>query len=301
MNTQVIAVSQVWLIEHAVSLLIAIIVVAVGWYLAGFLSRQVTQLLPRTGRVDQTVTPLISQLVRYAVMLITIIIALSQFGVQTASILAVLGAAGLAIALALQGTLSNLAAGIMLLWLRPFNVRDSIQTPDVSGTVLEIGLFGTRILTYDGLHVFAPNSKIWNATVTNFSRQPRRMVEIKFSIDYRVDFNAAKAQLLELAQDPRVLADHQPFVFIDSFGDFGVMIGLRVWCAQSDWWNLKCDLLARVKEQFDAANLALAYRRHDVAQVLAPLPADDGQELERQRGATAAAAAVSQVNGADRQ
>jgi small conductance mechanosensitive channel len=299
-NTDVLSVSQTWLIDHAVTLLVAIIILAVGWYLAGFLSHQVYKILPRTRRVDSTITPLASTLVRYGVLLLTFIIVLSQFGVQTASILAVLGAAGLAIALALQGTLSNLAAGIMMIWLRPFNVGESINAGEASGTVVEIGLFGTRIITYDGVHVFAPNSSLWSAIVTNWSRQPRRMVEIKLPLSYRAEFATIKAELLEIARDPRILHEPAaPFVFIDSFGELGITVGLRVWVKSADWWNTKCDLLAAIKQRFDAQGIAFAYRRNDVlinydpdavgtaplmAQPAYPVEAEKETEPRRARG-----------------
>jgi small conductance mechanosensitive channel len=277
-NTDLLHVSQTWLIDHAVSLLVAIIVLMVGWWLAGLLSREAQKLLPRTRRVDSTITPLVGQLVRYGVLLVTFIIVLSQFGVQTASILAVLGAAGLAIALALQGTLSNLAAGIMMIWLRPFNVGEAIQAGDASGTVVEIGLFGTHIRTYDGVHVFAPNSNLWSAIVTNWSRQPRRMVEIKLPLSYRADYETAKRELLAIAEDPRVLHEPAaPFVFLDSFGELGVTIGFRVWVKGADWWNVKCDFLVAIKQRFDAQGLAFAYRRNDVL-----IPYDPDAVGERQ-------------------
>src|SRR5690606_3730986 len=144
-------------------------ILMVGWFLSGFLSRGAGNLLPRTGRFDNTITPLVSQIVRYGVLVITFVIVLSQFGVRTASILAVLGAAGLAIALALQGTLSNIAAGVMLIWLRPFSVGEYVDAEGTAGTVVEIGLFGTRLRTYDGIYVFVPNSRLWDAKITNFS------------------------------------------------------------------------------------------------------------------------------------
>src|SRR5690606_10626685 len=147
----------------------------------------VNRSLPGGRQVDKTLAPVLSQLVRYGILIVTVIVVLGQFGVETASILAVVGAAGIAIALALQGTLSNIAAGVMLIWLRPFHTGEYIDAEGIAGTVVEIGLFGTRLRTYDGIYLFVPNSQLWDSRITNFSRESTRMVEIKVGISYDAD------------------------------------------------------------------------------------------------------------------
>lgn len=261
---ELFAVSGEWLIAHAMNLVVAVGVAAIGWYLAGFLSRHARSMLPRTRRIDATIAPLIAYIVRYGVIVITAIIVLGQFGVQTASILAVLGAAGLAVALALQGTLSNLAAGVMLVWLRPFSVGEAVDCDGVAGTVVEIGLFATRLRTYDGIFVSAPNSRLWAAKVVNYSREKTRMVETKIGIAYDADIAAARGVLLDLAKDSRVLADPAPVVFVDSLGDSAVVICLRVWTKGSDWWALSVHLREQAKLAFDAAGIEIPYRKLDL-------------------------------------
>ena len=155
----------------------------------------------RVRGIDETLARFFSNIVRYAVLLLVFITVLGQFGVQTASIIATLGAAGLAIGLALQGTLQNIAAGIMLLVLRPFRVGESIETPAVTGTVTEIGLFATELRTADGLYRLAPNSTLWNVPVTNYSRERLRRHDLTVTVGNDEDIDAAQAALLELAKE----------------------------------------------------------------------------------------------------
>jgi small conductance mechanosensitive channel len=253
-----------WAFLNVPSLVMAIIVLALGWYLSGVFARGSRELLPKTQRVDTTIAPLIAQVVRYGVLVITLVIVLGQFGVQTASILAVLGAAGLAVALALQGTLTNLASGILLIWLRPFNVGEYIDADGVAGTAVEIGLFGTRLRTYDGIYVFAPNAKIWNSKIVNFTRERTRMVETKVGIAYGADIATARAALLEVATDSRVLPDPAPFVFVEALGDSAIMLCLRSWVDGSEWWQANVDFREQAKLRLDAAGIEIPYNKVDL-------------------------------------
>lgn len=262
--SQAMTVSGEWVISNAMGMLIALLVGVGGWYLADFLARHSRDLLPRTRRVDTTIAPLLAQIVRYAVLIVTLVIVLGQFGVQTASILAVLGAAGLAIALALQGTLSNLAAGVMMIWLRPFNVGEYVDAEGVSGTVMEIGLFATRLRTYDGIFVFAPNSKIWDSKVTNYTREKTRMVETKVGIAYEASIAEARKALLEVASDSRVLAEPAPFVFVEELGDSAVILCLRSWVKGSEWWQSNVDFREQAKLKLDAAGVEIPFNKLDL-------------------------------------
>lgn len=256
---EIIASPGDWLALNWSILVTSVIVLGIGWTLAHYLARYVAELLPRTRRIDNTIAPFISQVVRYGILIVTGIIVLSQFGVNTTSILAVLGAVGLAIALALQGTLSNLAAGLMMIWLRPFNVGEYIDADGVTGTVVEIGLFGTRLRTYDGLAIFAPNAKLWSAKVTNYSRLRTRLVETKVGIAYEADIAAAREALLGVATDPRVLRDPAPFVFVDALGDSSVVLCLRSWVKTSDWWQANVDFREDAKRRLDASGIEIPY------------------------------------------
>ncbi len=264
--TQLLNLSTVWIADNVTRVLTACLILFVGFWLAGLLSRQTRNVLPHTGRVDKTLAPLMSQVVRYGLIIITVVIALSQFGIQTTSILAVLGAAGLAIALALQGTLSNIASGVMLIWLRPFNVGDAIDAEGISGNVLEVGLFATELRTYDGVFIFVPNSRLWNAKIMNYSRETNRMVEIKIGIGYEANTGKARDVLLDIARkDPRVLVDPVPTVHVGVLGAISVEAVLRAWTKNSDWWSTKIDLTEQGKAALEAAGIRIPYSQVDLA------------------------------------
>ena len=256
--------STVWIIDNALNVAIAVAVLVAGFMLSGFVARRLVEFLPRTKAIDTTIAPLLAQIVRYGILIVTVVIVLSQFGVNTTSMLAVLGAAGLAIALALQGTLSNLAAGVMMIWLRPFNVGEYIDADGVAGTVTEIGLFGTRLRTYDGIFVFAPNSKLWEAKVTNYSRERTRMVETKVGISYGASIDDARKALLKVAADDRVLSEPAPFVFVDSLGDSAVVLCLRTWVRGSEWWQANVDFRESAKKLLDEAGVEIPFNQLDL-------------------------------------
>ena len=166
--------------------------------------------LSRIDRLDRTLVPLLAALVRYAGLTLTIIVTLGNFGIQTASIIAVLGAAGIAVGLALQGTLSNVAAGLMLLFLRPFKIGDWVEAASVSGSIREIGLFTTTFDTFDNVYISVPNSAIWTSNIVNHARYGTRRLDLDIGIGYDSDLDVAEKAMLELAQDPRVLRSPEP-------------------------------------------------------------------------------------------
>ncbi len=259
-----VALSTEWVVGNALSVLTAFLVLAAGWYFSGFLSRHVRALLPRSRGIDNTIAPIISELTRYGILVVTVVVVLAQFGVQTASILAVLGAAGLAIALALQGTLSNIAAGVMIIWLRPFSVGEFIDGEGITGTIVEIGLFGTRMRTYDGIYIFVPNARLWDAKITNFTREPSRMVETKVGVSYDSNLADARAAMLEVARDERVLSEPAPIVFVAGLGASSVDLVLRSWVASTDWWRTNVDFNEKVKLKLDAAGVEIPYNKVDL-------------------------------------
>lgn len=254
-----------WLAANLISLATAIAVIIAGWTLSRLVSRSIKKYLPNSRGVDKTVAPILAQFARYAIFIVAIVIALSQLGVQTASMLAVLGAAGLAIALALQGTLSNIAAGVMLIWLRPMSIGEYIDGNNVSGTVTEIGLFGTRLRTAKGIYVFVPNSQIWDTAITNYSREPRRRVDVRVGIAYDADIAKARRALMKIATgDKRVLPDPAPAVHVDSLGDSAVVMLLRLWVSTPDYWDVVFAFNEQVKIALDKAGIEIPYNKLDV-------------------------------------
>lgn len=219
-----------WFASNATGLASAIVVLFAGWYLSRWSSRLIRRLLPRAPGIDRNFAPLLAQVARYGIVLFALVTALSFIGVPSASIYAVLGAAGLAVALALQGTLSNIAAGIMLIWLRPIAIGEYIVGDGVAGIVVEIGLFGTRLRSTSGLYIFTPNQKLWASAITNHSREPRRRIDVNISVPEASDLERVRAAMLHTAaNDRRVETDPPPSVHIETFVGDKVVLQLRAW------------------------------------------------------------------------
>jgi small conductance mechanosensitive channel len=249
-----------WAIGFLPRLGAALLLLIVGFVLADWIARAVRSALHRTHRVDNTVVPVAGAAARYTVLIVVLIAALGQLGVQTTSLLAVLGAAGLAIGLALQGTLSNVAAGIMLLWLRPFGIGDYIETSSVAGTVNELGLFCTRMTSWDGVFKFVPNSELWNTTLTNYTRNPTRLVLIPFGIAYEDDVATGRRVLREMAAaHPNVLKEPPPVVVPLSLADSAVVLQLRAWAPTRVFWDTQWDLTETGKKRLEEAGITIPF------------------------------------------
>jgi small conductance mechanosensitive channel len=255
-----------WTLDFVPHIISAAIVLFLGMFIARWASRSSVRLLVGAAHVDPTIRPILASTVRYAIIVLVLIAALSQIGVQTTSLLAVLGAAGLAVGLALQGTLSNIAAGIMLIWLRPFRIGDYVEVVagnPVAGTVREIGLFASLIETYDGIVVFAPNSTIWNFPLRNHTQNGRRLLSFAVGLPQSSDVERAATVLLEgLASDPRVLKTPPPDVFVDRLDGGESTVICRLWVAPANVGALQRDWIAKARDRLTAADAeALAPRR----------------------------------------
>ena len=252
-DAAIFGISTAWIISNVWSLLVALVVLVAGWVIARIVSGYIAALLSQRLKRDVTVGPLVGQVVRYAILFVTIIVVLGQFGVETASILAVLGAAGLAVALALQGTLSNIAAGIMLLFLRPFNVGDYIDAEGTIGTVVEVGLFATLLRTQEGVFLFAPNSKLSNARIVNYTREPSRIVEMKFTVPRNADLAKVRAAFADGLKSPYVATNGKTEVLVDTLGDSSITLAARVPVRSGDWVQARSDLQERLRSTLDDA------------------------------------------------
>ncbi len=244
----------------------ALAVLLAGVILARLLSRWADRALTGNSRIEPTVAKFLSNLIRYALWVVVAVTVLTQFGVQTTSIIAALGGLALAVGLALQGTLSNVAAGVMILIQRPFRVGEYITAGTVSGTAQSIGLFTTELLQLDGLYVMVPNNELWNKAVVNASRMPTRRFELVVPIAYEDDLTLAKQAMLDLARaDARVLAEPAPVAFVAALADNAVKVGFRVWCNAGDYLALSWALNEGVKLKFDELGLTIP--------IAAPAPA----------------------------
>jgi small conductance mechanosensitive channel len=219
-----------WSVDFVPRLVTGIVILIVGYVIAAWAGKATLSLVGRSQRVDPTVQPVIAAALRYAILVLVIVAALGQLGIQTASLLAVLGAAGLAIGLALQGTLTNIAAGIMLLWLRPFRIGDYIEVPtnNIAGRITDVGLFVCNLETVEGVFVFAPNSSIWNAALRNQSRNPGRLISFSVALPPTASIDKVR-ELLQtmLAENSQVLKP-EPEVFLDSYD---ASTGINMTCA----------------------------------------------------------------------
>ena len=246
-------------LSSSVNILAGLGTIIIGFWLSSKASGMVRKQMSTLQRVDKTLAPILASIIRYAGFILTLVVALGQFGVQTTSIIAVLGAAGLAIGLALQGTLSNVASGIMLLLLRPFSVGDWIETNSISGTVREIGLFATQIDTFDNIYITVPNSSIWSATIINNSRHQIRRMDLDIGIGYNSDLNKVEKALITLTKDKRILSDPEPQFLVVDYADSAILVRLRLYAQYDDFFALNWDLKRRLKPLLDAHNIEIPF------------------------------------------
>ncbi len=267
-----------WLKGNLAFLTGAIAVMVIGVILARLLSHWADRALTGSDRIEPTVAKFLSNLIRYVLWVVVAVTVLTQFGVQTTSIIAALGGLMLAVGLALQGTLSNVAAGVMILIQRPFRVGEFITAGTVSGTVQAIGLFTTEIIQLDGQFVMVPNNELWNKPVVNATRMPTRRYELLVNITYDDDLRLAQAALHDLAaSDPRALADPAPVAFVAGLSDNAVRVGLRVWCNGGDYLALSWALNEAVKLRFDELGLTIPIP----TAAAAPAPAPTASAAQR--------------------
>lgn len=255
------------LASYGMDVLGAIVTLMVGFFLAGWLSRLTTRAMRKAHHIDAVFHPLPGKVVRVAVVVITVIAVLNRFGVQTTSLIALLGAAGLAIGLALQGTLSNVAAGVMILMFRPFKIGDMVKLGSDTYVIDTLGFFACKAHLPDGPIAFLPNSKIWGQTIINLSVTDKdmRRIDEHYGIGYGDDIDAALAILQRIAADePRILKEPAPLIKVDQLGDSSVNILFRVWTARADWWATKLDLVQRCKQGLEQGGISIPFPQRDV-------------------------------------
>ncbi|WP_343559879.1 mechanosensitive ion channel family protein [Kiloniella sp. b19] len=249
----------------AVDIVTALVILIIGFMIAGFIAGRVRSLLMRSGKIDDTLRPLLVSIVRYTILAFVLVAVLGQFGVETASIIAVLGAAGLAIGLALQGTLQNVAAGVMLLILRPMKVGEYVDADGVAGTIKEIGLFVSEMETIDGLYLSVPNSRLWSAVVTNYSRNTTRRTDLVVGIGYGDDIGKAHDAIMAVIKaDERIFTDPEPVVLNAALGESSVDLNIRYWTKSSDYFPCLSDNTRAVKEALDKAGINIPYPQRDL-------------------------------------
>lgn len=253
--------SEAWLpvvLQYGAQLLLALATFLLGWWLINTLVSKLGGLLRRR-QVDPSLHGFVESLLSIILKVLLLVSVASMIGVETTSFIAVIGAAGLAIGLALQGSLGNFAGGVLILLFRPIRVGEWIEAQGVAGTVHAIQIFHTVLKSADNKTIVVPNGSLSNGHITNYSREPRRRADINIGIDYRADIKLARKILLEIAQDERVQRDPEPVVFVTGLGDSSVNLSLRVWVATGDFWPVTFSFTEQVKERFDEAGIGIPF------------------------------------------
>jgi len=253
-----------FIIPFAINIAMAIVIYIIGKIVVNVLVNVFGKLMTKS-KYDDMLIEFLKSIIRAVLMLFVIIASLDQLGVDTTSLAAILAAAGLAIGLSLQGSLSNFAAGVMLLVFRPFKAGNFIEAGGAMGTVNSIGIFTTLMTTPDNKEIIVPNGAIYGGNITNFSAKDTRRVDMVFGIGYDDDLKKAKSILEEMIKaEPRVLPEPAPQVAVSELGDSSVNFVVRPWANAGDYWGLKFDFTEAVKLRFDAEGISIPYPQMDV-------------------------------------
>lgn len=262
-----------WLTVYGFKLLGAALILLIGMWLSKLLSKLVRRLM-NARKLDPTLVAFTANLVHVILVTFVFIAALSKLGVQTASLIALLGAAGLAVGLALQSSLSNFAAGILMIILRPFKAGDVIEGAGVTGKVELVHIFSTRLQTPDNRTVIIPNSKLLGDNIINYTERGTRRMDLVIGVGYEDDIRQVK-QLLQdiIAEDERFLADPAPVVALNEFADSSLNFVMRPWVSVADYWPAYFDTMEKIKLRFDQAGISIPFPQHDVHLIAPPEPA----------------------------
>ncbi|BFU78380.1 small-conductance mechanosensitive channel MscS [Arcobacter sp. 15-2] len=252
------------LAPYALNFVIAVIIFIIGKYAAKILTSLFKKFLDKSN-VNETLKVFLGNIVYGLLLIVVVLSALNQLGIQTTSFVAILGAIGLAVGLAFQGTLSNISAGVMIVIFRPINIGDFVEAGGVAGTIEEINLFNTIFKTPDNKVIIVSNSNIIGGNIINYSKKDTRRVDFVFGIGYEDDLKLAKNTLLEIVNDDkRVLQDPEPFVAVKELGDSSVNFVVRVWVKSEDYWGVHFDTMERVKLTFDNKGISIPYPQMDI-------------------------------------
>ena len=257
---------ETYVLPWGINIVMALAIFIVGKFIVNVITRFAKKLMSKA-KVDNILINFIASIIKTVLLLFVVIAALDQLGVNTTSMIALIGAAGLAIGLALQGTLQNLASGVMLIIFRPFSDGDFIEAAGVSGVVEQIGIFSITMRTGDNREIIVPNGEIYGGTITNNSRRDTRRVDMVFGIGYDDDLLKAKDIIKKiLSEDERILADPAPAVVVGELADSSVNFNVRPWCKTADYWGVYSDVHEKIKLTFDAEGISIPYPQMDIHQ-----------------------------------
>jgi len=249
------------------SVLAVILILTVGWIIAAWLGRRMTNVGKRSRHLDDTLFNFLGSIVRYVVLGFTALIVLNTFGVQTTSVVAAVGAAGLAIGLALQGTLSNVAAGVMLILFRPLKIGDFVEVAGKMGTVKDVTLNFTELANLSNVQVIIPNSEVWGNVIDNYSVYPTRRAEWTFGVGYGANLKQAEEVIRDtILADERARSEPAPFIQVNNLNDSSVDFLVRVWCKSGEYFQFQADMKRQVKEALDAASVPIPFPTRTIIQ-----------------------------------
>ena len=253
----------------------AVVILLLGFIIGGWAARRIRKLGERHEKLDSMLFNFLGSIARYAILGITVIFVLNRFGLETTSLVAALGAAGLAIGLALQGTLSNVAAGVMIILFRPIKVGDFVEIADEMGTVKDVSLNYTELASLSNTQVIIPNAQVWGNTIENYSVYPTRRAEWTFGVSYDADLKLTEKTILDtIMADPRAKSDPEPFIQVNNLGDSSVDFLVRVWVDAGDNFAFQTDMKRKVKEALDDAGIEIPYPYRTVVMAGGEAPAD---------------------------
>lgn len=259
---------QTWLttsgLDFAIRLVTALLIFLIGKWVAKMISAAISRAFSRS-KMDETLNGFLTRIAYVILLIVVVLAALDRLGVKTTSMVAIIGAAGLAVGLAMQGSLANFAAGVMIIIFRPFKIGDFIDAGGVKGIVEEISIFTTNMRTPDNLAIIVPNAKITNGSITNFAAKDTRRVDMTFGISYHDDVSAAKEAIWKvLKADERVLKDPAPVVGVMEIADSKVNLVVRPWVQRSDYWGVYMDMMEKVKEALERNGCSMPFPQRDV-------------------------------------
>ncbi|WP_238364850.1 mechanosensitive ion channel family protein [Mesobacterium pallidum] len=242
------------------NLLSAMVIIVLAFMISGWISRRIRRLAARHKSLDDTLFEFLASIARYTILAFAALFVLNTFGIQTTSMVAAIGAAGLAIGLALQGTLSNVAAGVMIILFRPIKNGDFVEVAGVNGTVKNISLNYTELANLSNVQVIVPNSEVWGNVITNYSIYDTRRAEWTFGVAYGANLKQAEEIIRDtILSDPRSMTEPAPFFQVNNLGDFSVDFLVRVWVKSSDYFAYQADMKRKVKEALDAGGVEIPF------------------------------------------
>lgn len=249
------------------SVLGAFAILVTGFIIAGWIGRRITRLGEQYRHLDDTLFKFLGNVIRYVIIGFSCLFVLNTFGIQTTSIVAVVGAAGLAIGLALQGTLSNVAAGVMIIFFRPIKVGEFVEVNGQMGTVKNVTLNFTELASIVNVQIIIPNSQVWGNTITNYSAYPTRRAEWEFGVGYGANLANVEQIIRDtIMSDPRSHTDPEPFIQVNALNASSVDFLVRVWCDRTEYFGYQADMKRKVKEAFDAGGIVIPYPTRTILQ-----------------------------------